>query len=112
MVELIATAAWIGLPAVAMGELRTGFLLGNKRDLNERELRSFIGSEIVHVLEVDDETSTLYAEIVVALRSAGTPLPTNDIWIAALAAREGAPVLTYDEHFALVTRVGTRILTA
>jgi tRNA(fMet)-specific endonuclease VapC len=48
----------------------------------------------------------------VALRHAGTPLPTNDIWIAAIAAREGVPVLTYDQHFASIARIGARILVA
>jgi len=47
-----------------------------------------------------------------ALRKAGTPLPTNDIWVAAVASRDGATVLTYDEHFRLIHRVGSTILSA
>lgn len=65
---------------------------------------------MVHVLDVDDEAAQIYAEIVAALRAAGTPLPTNDIWIAAVAAREGVHVVTYDAHLGLMTRVGTHIL--
>ena len=49
--------------------------------------------------------------IVVELRRRGTPIPTNDIWIAALAAREGATVLTSDGHFAHIGRVGSVILS-
>ena len=52
----------------------------------------------------------VYAEIVTALRRAGTPLPTNDIWIAAIAARNGATVLTYDPHFRSIERIGSVIL--
>ena len=52
-----------------------------------------------------------YADIVVELRRLGTPIPTNDIWIAALAAREGATVLTTDGHFASIGRVGSVILS-
>jgi tRNA(fMet)-specific endonuclease VapC len=45
------------------------------------------------------------------LRTAGTPVPTNDIWIAALAVREGATVVTYDSHFDHIRRIGSRILS-
>jgi len=62
------------------------------------------------VLAVDDEAASLYADIHVELRRAGTPLPTNDIWIAALAAREGAEIVTSDRHFEVVGRVGVMLL--
>jgi tRNA(fMet)-specific endonuclease VapC len=61
---------------------------------------------------VDDEVAQIYAEITIALRAAGTPIPTNDIWIAAVAAREGVHVVTYDSHFELIARVGTHVLSA
>ena len=111
-VDLIASAQWIGVPSIVLGELRTGFLLGRQADENERELQEFLREEVVAVLDVDSEASRHYAEIVVALRRAGTPIPTNDAWIAAIAAREGATVLTYDDHFSKVTRVGARVLEA
>ena len=66
----------------------------------------------MQVLDADDATSRVYAEIVVALRKAGTPLPTNDIWIAAVSAREGATVVTYDAHFRSIQRVGSIVLTS
>ncbi len=62
------------------------------------------------MLEVDEEASSLYAELIVELRRAGKPLPSNDVWIGALAAREGATVLTFDGHFAVMRRVAARIL--
>jgi len=52
----------------------------------------------------------IYAEIVTALRRTGTPLPTNDIWVAATSARVGTPLLTLDEHFDAVGRIGTILL--
>jgi predicted nucleic acid-binding protein len=64
----------------------------------------------VEALVVDDEVSRHYAEIVADLRKAGTPLPTNDIWIAATAARAGSMVLTFDSHFEKVSRVGAVVL--
>lgn len=60
---------------------------------------------------VDYEVTRHYAEIVADLRAAGTPLPTNDIWIAATAARSGALVLTYDRHFEAMARVGSVVLS-
>ncbi len=107
LVTLIDQADWIGVSTVTMGELRTGFLLGSRRERNEAELDEFLANPVVEVLGVDAEASRHYAEIVADLRRAGTPLPTNDIWIAATAARHGAAVLTCDEHFERIARVGT-----
>jgi tRNA(fMet)-specific endonuclease VapC len=111
-VSLISAASWIGVSAVVLGELRAGFGLGKRRAHNEGELSEFLASSVVYLLDVDDEASRIYAEIVAALRAAGTPVPTNDIWIAAVAAREGVRVVTYDAHFRLIERVGTHVLSA
>ncbi|MFW6012299.1 MAG: type II toxin-antitoxin system VapC family toxin, partial [bacterium] len=90
VVELLDRAEWVGMPAITLGELRTGFLLGTRREQNEEALREFLDNPVVERLVADAEASRHYAEIVVDLRRAGTPIPTNDIWIAAIAAREGA----------------------
>ncbi|MDX2091154.1 MAG: type II toxin-antitoxin system VapC family toxin [Kofleriaceae bacterium] len=110
--EILDTAEWIGVTAIVLGELRAGFGRGKRRDANERELTAFLRNPSVQVLAVDDDAARIYAEIVVALRVAGTPIPTNDIWIAAVSAREGASVLTFDDHFRKIARVGTQVLTA
>ena len=110
-ISLISSASWIGMTAIVLGELRAGFGLGKRRARNEDELAAFMSNPVVHELAVDDEAAQIYAEIVMALRTAGTPVPTNDIWIAAVAAREGVHVLTYDTHFGLITRVGTHVLS-
>ncbi len=108
---LLDRAEMVGIPTIALGELRTGFLLGRKRERNEAELTTFLDNPVVRVLQVDAEVSRLYAEIVVDLRKAGTPVPTNDIWIAAIAARNGTSVLTCDEHFERIARVGTVVVS-
>lgn len=108
--ELIDRAEWVGMPAITVGELRVGFLLGSRRERNEADLREFLANPVVEQLEVDAETTHHYAEIVVDLRRAGTPIPTNDVWIAATAAREGALVVTHDPHFERISRVGSVIL--
>ena len=65
-------------------------------------INHFLDSPRVHVLTIDEETADFYATIVLALKRAGTPIPTNDIWIAALAQRYGLPVYTKDAHFEAV----------
>lgn len=109
-VEAISSARMVGVPAIVLGELRYGFQLGGQRARNDRELEAFLANSAVRILDVDDAAATQYADIVVALRNAGTPIPTNDIWIAAIAAREGAQVVTYDNHFTHIERVGVKIL--
>jgi len=108
--SLLDRAELVGMPTIALGELRTGFLLGSRRRRNEAELEAFLDNPSVEELQVDSETSRHYAEIVVELRRAGTPVPTNDIWIAATAARNGATVLTCDDHFERIARVGSILL--
>jgi tRNA(fMet)-specific endonuclease VapC len=109
---LLDRAELVGVPTVALGELRTGFLLGRRHRRNEAELEAFLDNPVVQVLPVDSETSRHYAEIVAELRKAGTPLPTNDIWIGATAARNGATVLTCDDHFERIARVGSVVIGA
>jgi tRNA(fMet)-specific endonuclease VapC len=109
-VEAIAQAHRIAVPVLVLGELRSGFAGGKRSSINERELKAFLDNPAVEVLDVDEPASIIYADIVQQLRRAGTPLPSNDIWIASLAAREGLPVLTYDAHFQRILRVGVRLL--
>jgi predicted nucleic acid-binding protein len=110
VVEILDRAEWIGVPAITLGELRTGFLMGRRSDQSEKELTDFLANPVVAVLEVDDEVSRHYAGIMRDLRDAGMPLPTNDIWIAATAVRAGAVVLTFDAHFEKISRVGSLVL--
>ncbi|MGE0043396.1 MAG: type II toxin-antitoxin system VapC family toxin [Vicinamibacterales bacterium] len=110
--EVLDRATGVGVPAVVLGELGVGFRLGRRRHENERELAAFLAHPVVELLAVDDEVAGIYADIVLDLRRAGTPVPANDIWIAATAARWGAPVLTFDVHFQAIARVGTVLLSA
>jgi tRNA(fMet)-specific endonuclease VapC len=109
-IEALKTAQWIGVTSIVLGELRSGFLIGRLAERNERELVQFLADPVVSILDVDDAATRHYAAIILALRKKGKPIPTNDIWIASVAARENATVLTYDGHFSEIERVNSRIL--
>lgn len=99
------------MPAIVLGELHQGFRAGTHRRRNEAELEEFLRHPVVEELRVDHGVARIYAEIVHALRAKGTPIPTNDVWIAAAAARSGATVIAYDPHFETVDRTGVVLLT-
>lgn len=95
----------IYLNPIALGELQAGFHKGKHRRRNEQILREFLTSPRVHSVPVDEGTAERYAVILNALWSAGTPIPTNDIWIAASAMQHGLRVLTTDAHYRKVAQV-------
>lgn len=108
--RLLDESEWVGVPTVVLGELRAGFLRGSRNRENLRQLEEFLAHPLVDELVVDSLVAEHYALLWDELRRQGTPLPTNDVWIAACAARFGATVLTYDDHFACIRRVGSLIL--
>ncbi len=101
----------VDISVVVLGELRAGFMQSSRQPQNESELRAFLSSSAVIVHDIDENAASLFAELITELRCAGTPIPVNDIWIAAIALREGATVVTYDSHFAKIRRAAMRILS-
>jgi predicted nucleic acid-binding protein len=93
------------LNVVVVGELLAGFRSGARVRKNEEELREFLSSPRVRLLSLDRETAVRYALVLHALRVAGTPIPTNDVWIAATAMQHGLSILTTDEHYLKVNQV-------
>jgi predicted nucleic acid-binding protein len=106
VVELVDRAEWIGMPCVVLGELHAGFRSASRRKQNETELEDFLAQPIVEELPVDGEVARVFGDLVAELRRRGTPLPSNDIWIAATCARAGATLLSFDSHFRTFPRVG------
>lgn len=109
-VDCIDRADWIALPNVVLGELWAGFLLGNRVEQNAQALALFLEHTAVETLDVDGDVARIYGEIFVELRRKGTPLPINDVWIAATAVHAGATVLTFDAHFREIARIGVLLL--
>jgi tRNA(fMet)-specific endonuclease VapC len=99
VLDAIAQAEQVYISIVTLGELYVGFRGGKKQKKNLRILNNFINSQSVNVLNTSNETAEFYAEIKINLKKAGTPLPTNDIWIAAHVFETGSTLITYDKHF-------------
>ncbi|HEX4046493.1 MAG TPA: type II toxin-antitoxin system VapC family toxin [Elusimicrobiota bacterium] len=98
-VELLRRADEIYVPFVVLGELRAGFATGTVGKKNAAKLTEFLGSPRVRVLFADEQTTHSHAALFAQLRRQGTPIPTNDLWIAALAIQHDLPLLTSDRHF-------------
>ena len=105
LLEPIREAAEICLSAVVVGELVYGFVGGRLEAPNRGQLREFLESDRVRVVAVDEETAERYAVIRDFLRRKGTPIPTNDLWIAASAAQHGLKLLSLDGHFKEVPQI-------
>ena len=85
------------IPAIVLGEFRYGIGGSRHRKAYEAWLDDHLPD--FEVLPVGDATAMAYAGLRIALRKAGTPIPANDAWIAALALQHRLPVLTRDAHF-------------
>jgi len=98
-VEIIVKAELIIFSPVVMGELMFGFRNGTRFKENMDDLDRFLKHEAVDLMPVGKVTSDRYSRIAVKLRQQGTPIPTNDIWIAAQAMELGAELITSDQNF-------------
>ena len=98
-VEVLETADIVLLPFVVLAELRAGFLLGRRQVENERALNAFLLKDGVEVLFADDQTTHHYASVYRQLRKHGTPIPTNDMWLAALVLQHNLALHARDKHF-------------
>ena len=96
---VLEEAEVVMLPFVVLGELRAGFAHGRRQVENERVLRQFLLKDGVDVLFADDQTTHHYASVFRQLRKQGTPIPTNDIWLAALVLQHNLALHARDRHF-------------
>ena len=102
VVDVLRKIDLIGFAAISVGELYSAFKGGKREEENREELNIFLDSPRVFVRPIDVETADFYASILNNLKVAGTPIPTNDIWIAAVAFQHGYIIFTKDRHFNLI----------
>jgi tRNA(fMet)-specific endonuclease VapC len=103
--QAVREADEIYLNPVVLGELSAGFARGSREKRNRDILREFLSSPRVQTAVIDEETAERYAAILTYLWSKGTPLPTNDLWIAASAMQYGLKLITTDNHFRDVPQI-------
>ena len=97
--ETIEMADEVWLPFIVLGELRAGFAVGSQGARNEAVLQRFLMKPGVGILYADEQTTHHYANVYRQLRKQGTPIPTNDIWIAALVLQHSLVLSARDAHF-------------
>lgn len=89
----------IYISVIMVGELLAGFENGKFERQNKKVFKEFLDESNVSVIDVSQETAKMYGKIKNILDRKGTPIPINDIWIAAHAVETGARIITYDKHF-------------
>lgn len=99
VVSYIREAEQVVFSAVVMGELLFGFRNGNRFEQNMAELEAFLENPYVSFLPVTAVTADRFGRIAALLKRKGSPIPTNDIWIAAHVMETGAELVTLDQHF-------------
>ncbi|MDO9584496.1 MAG: type II toxin-antitoxin system VapC family toxin [Desulfomicrobium sp.] len=102
IVGVLRQAEHIGVSVISMGELFSGFKGGTREEENKKQLGIFLDSPRVALYPVDEYTAQHYCSILYQLRRSGTPIPTNDIWIAATAFQHGLALFTRDSHFSKI----------
>ena len=110
--DLIASAEAVLVPATVLGELHGAFELGSRARENRLVLATFLAESFVAVIPTGPSVARQYGRVYARLRRAGTPIPTNDIWIAAAAVDSGGCLLTFDTHFEKVEGLDRLVLDA
>jgi tRNA(fMet)-specific endonuclease VapC len=100
---VLLQASELAIPVVALGEFRYGILQSRERARYERWLAEYLRQ--FRLLEIDERTTLSYSNIRLELKKADTPIPSNDVWIAALSRQHSLPVVTRDRHFDFVSGI-------
>jgi tRNA(fMet)-specific endonuclease VapC len=101
VVSVIARSDQMAIPVIVLGEYRYGIAQSRHRAAYENWLTEFLRDCLV--FDVNESTATHYAEVALQLKRAGKPIPSNDLWIAALCRQHSLPLLSRDRHFDFVT---------
>jgi predicted nucleic acid-binding protein len=100
--DFVAEAETVLIPATVLGELHGAFEMGSRARENRVALAELLREPFVRVVPVSADVARQYGRVYAALRRAGTPIPVNDMWIAAAAIDQGACLLTFDQDFSRV----------
>lgn len=101
--SVLQNASEVAVPVIVLGEYRYGIRQSRHHRHYEQWLAEFLPR--YGILDVDQETAIHYAALRIELKTAGTPIPSNDVWIAALSRQYTLPILSRDKHFDVVNSV-------
>ena len=110
VLDFIAAAEVVGLSTIVLGELEAAFSLGRRERENRTMLAEFLAEGFVSILPVTPDVARRYGRLFADLRRAGTPIPINDVWIAATTLDCGGHLLTFDGHFGRVGSLDCTVL--
>lgn len=97
LVTLLRAHEHLAIPVIVLGEYRFGIAASSKRGAYEAWLQLYLNR--FDILSINAETADIYAALRVELKTAGTPIPANDAWIAALALQHRLPLASRDAHY-------------
>lgn len=100
---IVREAAQIAIPVIVLGEYRYGISQSRYRLHYERWLVEYLSK--FQILDVDERTTISYSAVRTELKRAGTPIPSNDVWIAALCRQHSMPLVSRDRHFDAVSGI-------
>ena len=110
VVKVLSRSDEICLSAISIGELTFGFLKGSMDELNNAILYRFINNPLTKLIDINKRIATTYGSIYFNLKNKGTPIPVNDIWIAASAIETDSILITYDKHFLKIPNLLVELL--
>ncbi len=99
IIDILEKADEILVPVIVLGELFAGFYSGKDTAQNIKELDNFLNKPGIDVVDIDKDIANRYGDLIRILKSKGTPLPINDVWIAAVVLETGSKLFSFDAHF-------------
>ena len=103
---ILGQASQVAIPVIVLGEYRYGISQSRNRVQYEKWLVEYLPT--FRILDVTEQTTIAYSVIRTELKKSGTPIPSNDVWIAALCRQHSMPLVSRDHHFDVVSGL-TRI---
>ena len=100
---VLRKAVHLAIPAIVLGEYRYGIWHSRNRQHYQQWLQQYLPQ--FRILDIEDRTTIPYAAVRTELKKAGTPIPSNDVWIAALCRQHSLPIISRDHHFDLVAGI-------
>ena len=90
----------VATTVVTLAELHAGVLAATTSEIRAQRLATLESVADMETLSVDVDAARMWARLRIYLAETGRRVRINDLWIAAIAASRGLPVVTQDDDFA------------